>query len=952
MKHLSISLGAGLTAGLLGLGLGVPTAATATATSSPALVGAGHRGVAFPAGWSWSKDHSRLTWTASAALPILDAAIQVQVDGNRLPGTTVARDGRSVTAPVTAPIKDPASLRVVAGGNRLDRKPAPASRPPVGGARAPKSGSASRPGPAPSGAVLQKVEDPGTPGPYRTQAGEYRLDDLHLSGWDGPVEMQALVVSPIGATGRRPVALFLHGRHATCYNRDADQNAEDSYDKVLAWPCAEGWNPVPSFRGFRQSQELLASQGWITVSIGANGISVQDAERFDNGAEGRSQLVRAHLSHWADWARGDAAWASAPPAVRSGPRPNLGKVLLVGHSRGGSGVNQAALDTVTGPAQPWQVRGLLLIAPASGGDPAPGVPTEVLMGACDGDISDLEGQSYIDESRDLTVDPALRAAVYVKGANHRYFNSEWSPGLAEAPAEDDWPLVPPGDEGGGTVTPDPDCSAQAPARLSAAEQLAVGATYTAAAAQALVLHRNGPALLMDGSGVRAATAGRAQVLSHALGGNRTSLLRPDAGTALTAGASVRAKLCETMDNESDDPDKCQDRAGNGYSPHFRDRVFGARPRKALAVAWDAPGGTVRASTAAVPLDPAATAVSLRILVPARARGTSFDVGLTDAAGHRLLLGPVTMDGLTGDVTSRRRFAWAQEVRLPINQKAVARAGLELSAVTGLEIAPRSSTGHLILLDAWSYRPGLDNAPPVTLPRFDLPANFTVDEGDQDHTLDVPIALTGRVVKPARITFSVFATSGRVKVPDLVVAPGATQPVLHVPVTGNTVANLLLGLRIQAQGMNEIVGGQSVLSVDIRDDDPPPAVTVTPSTTAIEGSSLTWTVSLSTPVAEELVAEITFVPPVDGTVELQAGDLPAFWLSDHDYHGPSDAPLSKADVNMFVTIPAGATTATIELPIAADDRADGPESVRLALHDEPYMTAMPADVVFEGTVTDS
>jgi hypothetical protein len=808
--------------------------------------------------------------------------------------------------------------------------------------------------------VLPAADDPGKPGPYRTRKGEYRLDDLHLDGWAGPIEMQAQVVAPVGAPGRRPVALFMHGRHATCYNRDVDPDSDDYYEPAVSWPCTTGWKPVPSYRGFSASQELLASQGWITVSIGANGITAQDAGLDDNGTQGRSQLIRAHLTRWAGWARSDAAWAAAPPGLRSGPRPDLKKLLLVGHSRAGAGVNQAALDT--GSAQPWQVRGLMLIAPINGGDPAPGVPTEVLMGACDGDVGDLSGQSYVDESRDLTTDPALRSAVYVKGANHNYFNAEWAPATAEAPAKDDWqdPTSDADGESAGLAKPDPDCSAQSPARLTSSEQQAVGATYTAAAADALVLQRDPAATLLDGSGVRAASAGRAQIRSHALGGHRTSVLRPDAGSRVTVTGPVRAALCETQD--SGEPGGCltedayPDAQTINYSPHFRELIMGARPRKALTMDWNAPGGKVHASTdsdargATVRVDPAATAVSLRILVPAQARGTSFDVGVVDRAGHRATLGTVTLDGLTEDPTSEASHAWAQEVRVPVDRGALVRAGVDSTAVAGLEIAPRSTSGRLWLLDAWSYRPGLDRDAPVTLPRFDLPSEVTVAEGDHDHVLEVPISITGKVRQSARISFMAISAGDRADIPDVTVAPGDRQVVMRMPITGNTIVNLEKRIRIQALAMTGIVGGQTVLQLKIRDDEPPPVVTVTPTATAVEGSALTWTVTLSEPVAERLAAEVTFVSPASGT-ELTTGDMPADWLADM-YSGTGDLPLSKAHVNMFAFIPAGDTTATIELPTAVDDSAEGPESVRLALHSEPYMVTMPADILFDGTVTDT
>jgi hypothetical protein len=50
--------------------------------------------------------------------------------------------------------------------------------------------------------------------------------------------MQAVVVAPKGATGKRPLALFLHGRHYTCYKPGTDDITGD-------WPCPAGTEAVP-----------------------------------------------------------------------------------------------------------------------------------------------------------------------------------------------------------------------------------------------------------------------------------------------------------------------------------------------------------------------------------------------------------------------------------------------------------------------------------------------------------------------------------------------------------------------------------------------------------------------------------------------------------------------------------------------------------------------------------
>ena len=150
------------------------------------------------------------------------------------------------------------------------------------------------------------------------------------------------------------------------------------------------------------------------------------------------------------------------------------------------------------PCRPWTIKGIVHIGPtAFGQNPAPGVPVVVLLPYCDGDVSDLQGQAYVDAARDAGKDPVLRSAVLVFGADHNFFNAEWTPGVAVAPAFDDW-----GDD------TDRVCGNRAGStRLTPAAQRQVGTTYVAAAAAVFVAGDTGPLPLLDGTKARAASAG-------------------------------------------------------------------------------------------------------------------------------------------------------------------------------------------------------------------------------------------------------------------------------------------------------------------------------------------------------------------------------------------------------------------------------------------------------------
>ncbi len=90
------------------------------------------------------------------------------------------------------------------------------------------------------------------------------------------------------------------------------------------------------------------------------------------------------------------------------------------------------------------------------------VPSATILPGCDGDVSDLQGEVYVDGTRGVSKGTALHSAVYVEGADHNFFNTEWTPGQAEAPASDDFYDDP--------DQRDPVCSPGAATRLTADQQ--------------------------------------------------------------------------------------------------------------------------------------------------------------------------------------------------------------------------------------------------------------------------------------------------------------------------------------------------------------------------------------------------------------------------------------------------------------------------------------------------
>ncbi|MHC3467129.1 alpha/beta hydrolase family protein [Streptomyces sp. 7R007] len=882
----------------------------------------GHGGL--PPGWriAGDGDTRQLVWRSTAPVPMGDARVDFYAGGRLLGHPLPGKDGRTFRLELPQNVHQLTELQVRAGGRQLDA----AGRPEISRSRVGAS-VAQPPAPLPANSV-----DPGTPGRYSTTTGEYDLDPVKLPDFPEPVEMRAVVVAPKGATGHRPLALFLHGRHSTCYKGD---------DVTGDWPCPPGTKPIPSYRGYLRDQRLLASQGYVTVSISANGVNGQDWAAEDGGAQARSSLIRQHLAHWADWA---AHPASAPAAVRNAPPADLSRVLLVGHSRGGEGVNRAALDSLYPPpaardgyhgAVRWHIRGTVLIGPTIfGQNPVADVPSATILPGCDGDVSDLQGEVYVDGTRAVSRSAALHSAVYVVGADHNFFNTEWTPGQSQAPSDDDFYDDP--------EQRDPVCSPGTATRLTADQQHKAGSTYIAAAARLFVTGDDRVRPLLDGSGRRAPSADPARVLTHAVGARRTGGFLPDGKVTVTG-----ARLCAAVD--PDPHAACLDSGAKGASPHFAqwetDREVG---RRAVALSWSSAGHAATLRPAAPVSLGTSTHLALRVFVPPNSTGTRFDVALTDAHGKRAALGRITVDGLPG--TERTASYWARELRVPLT--AAARAGVDLRHVESLELTPRSGTGQAWLMDAWGWRAGTPAVREAALPRVDV-GRMTVKEGDSGvRTYHVPVTVSGHGSGQVRV-YVLDPDTGKATERLVTVHPGGHDIDVAVDVKGNTRFAYDVDDAVVVKAVRGAVVGSYRGGITVQNDDPMPAVTVTPVAGRVtEGQALQWKVSLSEAADVDLGLIFAVVPVTDGP-ELSTKDVDPDWL-DYSSGGKPDPerPLSQVKyLTQWAYVPVGQLSAEVSLPTVTDQVTEPAESVRFQLADD-FGTPVPGGAVLDGTVLDA
>src|SRR5436190_3000154 len=278
--------------------------------------------------------------------------------------------------------------------------------------------------------------DPTAPGPFAVTREEYNFGDtaFNPTNFPGPVELLASVHHPTDLSGGPfPLIVFLHGRHATCFN---GQGAA-----FLEWPCSGGRTPIPSYQGYDYVGALLASQGYFVVSVSANGVNAVDNAVFDLGALARAELIQKHLDIW----KGFTTTGGAPFGTRFVGKVDLTRIGTMGHSRGGEGVARHFTFNAS-QGSPYGVRAVLPLAPTDFNRTlVNNVPLLVMLPYCDGDVSNLQGVHFFDDVRyNAPGDTASKHYVLVMGADHNFFNTVWSPSSGIPGAADDWVAFVPG----------------------------------------------------------------------------------------------------------------------------------------------------------------------------------------------------------------------------------------------------------------------------------------------------------------------------------------------------------------------------------------------------------------------------------------------------------------------------------------------------------------------------
>lgn len=205
------------------------------------------------------------------------------------------------------------------------------------------------------------------------------------------------------APGRFPLVLVVHGNH----------DMKDFSDP-----------------GYEYLGRLLASRGYVVASVDMNFLN--GSIRGENDARGWMLLQHVKAWHGFDTTSGN------PLAGRA----DLTRIALMGHSRGGEAVAQAASfnamerypdDAKVRLGFGYDIRAIAAIAPVDGQYrpagrlvPVRGVSYLVLHGSHDGDVSTFQGLRQYDRIELGDDDPSrFKSAVYVYRANHGQWNTVW-----------------------------------------------------------------------------------------------------------------------------------------------------------------------------------------------------------------------------------------------------------------------------------------------------------------------------------------------------------------------------------------------------------------------------------------------------------------------------------------------------------------------------------------------
>ena len=251
---------------------------------------------------------------------------------------------------------------------------------------------------------------------FQVAADGYDVRDVDVPNVPFDTTLYGVVRHPVALDeGPFPLVVVLHGNHGNCRS-----NIDDPFDYCVTTQDHDCNDPggvtTPNAEGYIYFLETLAAQGYIAVSISGNAMNCRNDYIFE-----RAELMAEHLRAWSAWNDADGGETQTSFVGHV----DMGRVGLVGHSRGGDAASNVPGVLLSNPIPGVDVQSVFAIAPTDFHDvEVPGADLAVLLPGCDLDVAPLVGMNHYDRSIELD-DGARRAQVFVLGMNHNFFNEEW-----------------------------------------------------------------------------------------------------------------------------------------------------------------------------------------------------------------------------------------------------------------------------------------------------------------------------------------------------------------------------------------------------------------------------------------------------------------------------------------------------------------------------------------------
>lgn len=810
---------------------------TATAAPSPKPTARQH----------WSVDRVaggfRVTLDLDKPLPVTAGAPTLSADGKNLGPATESADGTSLSLVTTdASVTQAGSVTTDAFGSPSSSAPAtPAPKTPAAPAAPTITPQTLRADPSKLGShhVAEAVYD----------FGDQALPLLNIGGTRG--EFEGKIYLPDGR-GKKPVVIFEHGRHSSCYGTGKANPA--------GWPCrtspdsTEDRAPIPSFLGYDAPARALASNGYAVVSVSANAINAKDNQlAADYGAQARGELIldtlrmlkKANAGDKAvyhdaftnkDVSLGQALVGDVRPSDLAG-RLDLDDVGIMGHSRGGEGVVAAStLNDALPLSQQFGIKAVLPLAPVDYDRISlPNVATATVLPYCDGDVENLMGQHIIDDSRHNFSDNVLRSAVLVQGANHNFFNTIWTPGGWPSGTGDDWAAA--------SGSDDPVCDPKSPTttRLAPAEQVQVGAAYIAGFFRLTLGGEKQFQPMFDGSVV---TPPSTPFASVSVSATQPAKSRTDINTfehtdsAVRASGGAKAEVCAGMGGKGgmtlpQSLTYCTTTLDEAAVPHWSPAqwAWNIPSSPMLHMTWTAPGGQVRVTVPRGDRDlrhyeQLSVKVAADELVPT---GTDLTVSVIDGAGRAWsspvsALNPAAVTRLPGVSSPWLRKVILRQVTIPASSlKRIDLRDVREVRFTAAKGADGAASGGVYLSDLSAENRAVGSRVPAQQATVDLAPAY-VEEGSGPGTAELAAVLSRPSRHPVTGYVSVFgSTTGKngAAMQKVTFAPGQVCVPVRVPTYGDTLPSTT-GSTAFKVSVTDIAGGvmgdKGFNTLTVREDD--------------------------------------------------------------------------------------------------------------------------------------